>query len=225
MMNIFHSLAAEIQKLRDSPHVEVLAEKSKLTDQQDLSDTRSAFELLIKVTLPTAVAETAWIDDDLHVYWKTSNHGKDQQTFGEFHLRSALMFTPRNGLNEVFLAKTYDGIDLRAMRVFDYYPYNGGPIHALLRVKDKQLEDGVYIFNERDVFRTSLLYQQYIGVLRVTRGFLYWQYLFCENPKLEEYEVAAIERGLSFVEREFPDDDYSDLRRRQRSLIKDKLSD
>lgn len=218
-MNSFSSIATEIGRLRDSPNVEVLFGKSRLSEKQTVEILRPSLERAVKVKVSSAVAESLWIDDDLHVYWKSRNHRVDEQVFGEFFLRSALLFAKRSGLSEVFLARKYDGIDLGEMRLFDQYAYNGGPIHALLRVNQGRLEDQVYIFDERDVFRTDLTYEQYLQVLRVTRGFLFWQYLYCQNAKIASYNISNIEQGLNFIEREFPGDDYTDLRRRLSAIL------
>lgn len=120
----------------------------------------------------------------------------------------------------MFKTRRYDGIDLNETRVFDYYAYNGGPISVLLPVRNGRLEDGVLIFNERNLFRTSLTYETYLKALTLTRGLLFWQYLLCIDAKVERYEVGALERGLKFLEQIFPNDEYADLRSRLGRLKK-----
>ena len=120
---------------------------------------RTDLEKILGLQLPQAIIDSVKIDDDLHVYWKSAIAGKDGPVFGEFFLPSVLLFAHANQLNEIFLSRRYSAIDdMRDMRVFDYYAYNGGPIYALLRVTEGWLKDGVYIFNERDVFTTTLDY-------------------------------------------------------------------
>jgi len=215
-MSIFESLAAEVDNLRRSPHIEVLFHKNRLSDATDL---RSDLEAILSLELPPPVLDSVEIDDDLHVYWKSTLHTEDAAVFGEFFLRSVLLFAPRSQLNEIFQSRRYAAIgDMKKMRVFDYYAHNGGPIYALMQVVGRKIDDRVYIFNERDVFTTTLNYESYLQVLLRTRGFLFWQYLYCENPQLHDYEVSAIGRGLDFVEQEFPGDDYGELRRRLQAL-------
>jgi hypothetical protein len=165
-----------------------------------------------------SIAQSVEIDDQLNVYWRQrAESSADDPTLGEFFLRSVLVFSGKNDLNAVF-RKEYDGVDLKDTRVFDYYPYNGGPIYALLPAVGERIEDRVLIFNERQVSPTALDYMAYMKELRLTRGFLYWQYLFSDRLDVEEYELRAIQRGLAFVEREFPHDDYVDLRARLKHL-------
>jgi len=38
----------------------------------------------------------------------------------------------------------------------------------------------VFIFNEREVFRTVLTYTEYLRALRLTRGFLYYSAKSCD---------------------------------------------
>jgi hypothetical protein len=87
----------------------------------------------------------------------------------EFFLRSVLVFAAANNLNDVYLSRSYEAIDLRATRVFDYYPFQGGPIYSLLPIVEKRIEDRVYIFNEKGVYRTSLDYSSYLEAVRLTR--------------------------------------------------------
>ena len=212
-MTIFDSIAAVIDGLKRSSHVEVLFNKNKLTPDDQLIYQQTVLEAIIDLKVPLSIAESLKIDGDLHVYWKSKVHQEDKGVFGEFFLQSVIVFGASNQLNEVFLSRRYKTIaDMREMRVFDYYAYNGGPIYSLLRVIDDRLDEHVYVFNERDVFTTTLDYAEYLKRVRLTRGFQFWQYLFCESPDIKDYELAAIKRGLDFLESEFPNDDYSDLK-------------
>jgi hypothetical protein len=53
--------------------------------------------------------------------------------------------------------------------------------------------------------------------LLLTRGIYYWQYLFTDVPP-EHYNFETIgldlEKSIDFLEENFPDDDYSELRTR-----------
>lgn len=220
-MTIFDNIAAEIDGLKRSPHIEVLFHKNKLTPDDQLIYLRTILEPVIGLHVPSSIAESLKIDDDLHVYWKSKVDPENNAVFGEFLLQSVLLFGVSNQLNEVFLSRHYKAVpDMREMRVFDYYAYNGGPIYSLLRVADGRLDEQVYVFNERDVFTTTLDYAEYLKRVRVTRGSQFWQYLFCENPDVRDYELAAIKRGLVFVESEFPEDDHSELKSKLEALEK-----
>jgi hypothetical protein len=216
-MSILDSLAGEIKRLQRSKHIEVRFEKCGLIRPSE--EMREDVETIVGLKLPPSVVNSLQIEDDLYVYWKSAAHSEDSSVFGEFFLLSVLLFANENNLNEQYQSRSYKAIeDMRRMRVFDYYAYNGGPIYSLLQVTGEKLEDRVFVFNERDVFTTTLDYGSYLSALLQTRGFLYWQYLFCENPQLEPYEVEAVERGLVFVEQEFPEDDYRGLHERLAAL-------
>jgi len=220
-MTIFDSIATEIDNLKRSPHVEVLFHKNKLTPDDRLIHLRTDLESIIGLKLPPSIADSVKIDDDMHVYWKSKVRPEGSGVFGEFFLQSVTLFADNNQLNEVFLSRRYKAIDdMRAMRVFDYYAYNGGPIYSLLRLVDGRLDEQVYVFNERDVFTTTLDYAEYLKRVRLTRGFQFWQYLFCESPDIEDYDLAGIKRGMAFIESEFPKEEYSELRSKLEALEK-----
>ncbi len=139
--------------------------------------------------------------------------------FGEFTLQSVLEFGGKNILHPVFLESQYAGVDLRTTRVFDYYLYNGGPIFALLPVVEDRLLDSVLIFDKERLFKTTLVFADYLQVLRQTKGFLLWQYLYCEGIHPAPYEIDTMERGLQFVDRAFPDGEYVDLKARLKAFM------
>ena len=213
-MTIFEQLAADITQLLTSSRVSVTFSKNTLTPESRLHDLKNVLTSVFALRCPASVAESIRIDDEIYVYWKGRADGGDVPVFGEFFLRSVLVFALVNDLSETFTAKPYNAVDLRQTRVFDYYAHHGGPIHALLKVTARTVSDGVLVFNERDVFPTTLDYDGYLAALHRTKGFVFWQYLYCEQVRPETYELDAIRRGLEFVEREFPSEDYSDLWRR-----------
>jgi hypothetical protein len=217
-MSIYTDIAGQIQRLKTSPAIEVKYHKDTLTPPSQIETVRGTLGSVFDLQCPPSVANSVEIDDELYVYWKSREQSAEDAVFGEFFLRSVLVFGLTNDLSPTFLSQPYGDIDLRNTRVFDYYAYNGGPIHALLPASGQRIEDGVLIFNEKQVWRTSLDYATYLDVLRRTRGFLFWQYLFCDRIRVEQHEMVALKRGFAFVEREFPGDDYSDLRERLRHL-------
>lgn len=221
-MNPFEQLAGEVDRLRKSqPRIEVLFSRNSLVPQSRINDLRTDLETILGLKIPAAIIESVHVDDNLYAYWKSADRSEEETVFGDFFVRSVLLFAPENDLNEVFQPRSYDIVgNLRETRVFDYYAYNGGPIYSLLRVIDGTIDERVYIFNEREVFATALDYANYLAALRLTRGFLFWQYLFCEKLRPEEYEIRAIRRGLSFVEEGFPEDSYRDLWERLNALEK-----
>jgi hypothetical protein len=211
-MSIFNDISSQIGQLLALPEFKVKFHKLSLVPQSEIDDVREVLNSVLKIRCPPAIASSVEIDDQLNVYWNAEGGAGGDMVFGEFFLRSVLLFGKRNELNSTFLSKEYNGVDLRKTRVFDYYAYNGGPIYALFPVVENVIEDRVLIFNEKQVSRTSLDYMRYLQLVRRTRGFMFWQYLFCERIDLEEYELAAIQRGLAFIERKFPTESYSDLK-------------
>jgi hypothetical protein len=213
-MNNLFSLPKTISLLQANTHIEVLYSKSVVTpfDQKKAEERKTVFKEQYGLECPPGLEDALFISDELFVYWKNKEKEESKILAGEFHLRSPFLFASESELNDVFKHKKYDSIDLEETRVFDYYPYNGGPIHALLKVEGGTLRDEVLIFNEEDVFRTSLTYQTYLAALHVTKGVIYWQYLYCQRIKAKDYEKKQLKRGLDFIEAQFSAEDYAELR-------------
>jgi hypothetical protein len=219
-MSVLDDLAAEVHALGGSELVEVLYRNDRLVDESQVVHLREMLTAIFKLEAAAQVEELLRIDDSLHVYWKRKGASEDNAVFGEFHLRTPILFGPKNDLNETYKSKKYDGVNLHDTRVFDYYAYNGGPIYSLLPVHNGRIDDTVLVFNEKAVFSTTLTCSAYLEQLRRTRGVLFWQYLFCKDAKVESYELDALKRGLEFIARVFPKDDFSDLQRGLQALTK-----
>jgi hypothetical protein len=219
-MTIISEIADAIVRLRASASINVTHSQAELVPDWIArpAEQGQMINETCGIQCPPTVLASLQIDDDLSCHWKSKNRTPDETVAGEIFLRSVLLFGGTNELSETYLSQDHELIDLRSTRVFDYCPYQGGPIYALLPVTERQLQDHVFIFNQRKVFRSTLDYTEYLRAVRLTRGFLYWQYLYCEALRPEEYERVAIERGLAFIEAEFPADDYADLRRRLQQL-------
>lgn len=214
-MSVFVEIAAEIERLRGSASFEVEFWARDLLPPGQMTAAKTAAALqFLPFECPPTVARSVEIAKELAAYWKPrTSQGKHAVT-GEFFLRPVLTFGLDNEIASVFKTREYDGIDLETTRVFDYYHRNGGPIYALLQVVGSALDDKVLVFDEDNVYRTSLRYDTYLQKVRLTRGLLFWQYLFCERVTVDPGRVQRLRRGLSFLEAEFPGDDYSDLWKR-----------
>ena len=103
---------------------------------------------------------------------------------------------------------------MRETRSIDYAAYSGRGIHALLRVQDDHLLDDVLLFDGRHVYPMGLAYLAYVEMVRLTRGIAYWQFLFCQGADVGAPRKETIRQGLELLETTFPDEDYSDLKRR-----------
>lgn len=219
-MTIFDELSGQIRALQRSPAIEVRFHNSTLADEAKAARVRRTLASIFDLEVAPSVAESVRIADNLYVYWKQKDAPDDDAVFGEFYLSTVLLFGPENELNAAFKSKTFDGMDLNDTRVFDHYKYNGGPIYALVPVRNGRIEEDVLIFNEKRLLKTALTYPTYLEALRLTRGVRFWQYLFCENPRVEPYEIDALAGGLAFIAQVFPGDDYRDLRLRLERLRK-----
>jgi hypothetical protein len=210
-MSILSSIAAEIGRLRRSPSIDVEFWQDALLPETKKTDavTRQVLRFLT-FECPPSVAQSAAIENELSAYWRSKTTVQNAVVTGEFFLRSVLRFGLDNDLNPVF-HREYDGVDLRMTRVFDRYAQHGGPIHALMAVVGKALDDRVLIFDEEHVYRTTLRYEGYLEQVLLTKGFYYWQYLFCEGIKLEKSRAEHIRRGLTFIQGEFSGEDHSAL--------------
>jgi hypothetical protein len=215
-MSILDDLISVVREIEGTTGIEVIRAtyppemRSQVTREQLL-------EILTDddLSYPACVPELLGVGDSLGIYWKVPGEGDGNDLYGEFYLRTPLFFARSNLLPEILQVQEHSGIDLREVRELDTYAFNAGPIHALMRVVGQKLEDHIYVFNERDVFNSDLDCTTYLKTIVRTRGILYWQYLYCKDKKLQPFEVAALERGLNFLESTF-EEDCTDLRQRLR---------
>jgi hypothetical protein len=208
----FKETISDLQTLASHPELEISYGDLETPHGTNLD--HKAVSKQIGIDCSAAVAETTSIESEFSAYWKGKPTDTAPVVLGEFNLRSVLKFGRENELNEVYFEYEYDVWDLRETRVFDYYAYNGGPIYALLPVNEHRLEDNVLVFDERNLYKTDLDFSSYLAALAGSKGFLYWQYLFCENVACEPYHIEPIEQGLAFIEATFPRSDLSDLKNR-----------
>jgi hypothetical protein len=213
-MTILNEIAAQVARVRKSSAVEVMQSDDRLVDQSQL-------EILKEVVADDPIAYSACVLDllqigeELRLYWRSKAEEEDDVVYGEFLLQTPLTFGAKCSLPPIFKEMAFGSLQLKDTRLFDWYGQNGGPIHALLRVIDGRLDDNVLIFNERDLFQSGLTCDTYLKEVARTKGVFYWQYLYCKDKKLQPFEVAALERGLNFLESTFKED-CADLRQRLR---------
>lgn len=212
-MSIIDRLAEEITQLRGMPEFDILHSNNDLVPQASLRSgvMRRIFDDIVKVSASGAILESLAIDDKMFIHWRKREPSGDGEIAGEFNLQSALLFAAKIDIGEPFMSENDYGMDLNTLRVIDYSAFEGGPIYALLPVADLNLGDDVIVFNKEKMLRTSLTYASYLETLLLTRGFLYWQYLFCEEVTMQPYENDAIVRAIAFLKKSFPSDDFSSL--------------
>jgi hypothetical protein len=211
--SVIEKVAEEIGRLEKCAAVELVFSKRALASpKEQIGENDEVIKRMYGLDCASSVLQSLTIDDELSAYWKSKGRPASETVVGEFFLRSVLLFAASSGLPETYLNRDYDFVKLAETRVFDYSPYQGGPIYSLLPVINNRIDDRVYIFNEKKVYKTSLNYLSYVGALRRTRGFLLWQYLFCVGIELDEFELLEMRKGLDFVAGMFDEDDYTDLR-------------
>ncbi len=211
-MSTLTEIAEQIARLQSSGAVEVIKSDDRLEPEEKLGALK---ELVAedRIKYPECVLELTRIGEALRAYWRSVEAIEGEQVLGEFLLQTPLRFGPDSTLPDTFQDMKFGALQLRDTRVLDWYGYNGGPVHALLRVIDQRLDDKVWIFDERNLFESELVCSDYLRELARTKGVFYWQYLYCKDRRLQPFEVAALERGLSFLESAFQEN-CDDLRKR-----------
>jgi hypothetical protein len=78
----------------------------------------------------------------------------------------------------------------------------------------KRLKVGVFM--DESYYQTDLSLERYIYYLRLTKGFLYWQFLFCKDvPEIlkKDFRENYYRRMISDLPLLFKDHDYSELKK------------
>lgn len=158
------------------------------------------------LNFPGSIQQLIDIDQTLGVLWQYGEYKLGNLLNGEFMLKKPSLFLLENELPQTYQELKDTGVDLRFVRLFDCYAYNGGPVYALLPAKDNTIEDRILIFDERKVYETDLTIDIYLDMMPLTYGLFYWQYLFCIGRQIDEYEISHLQRGLAFIEQEFKTD-------------------
>ncbi|MGY4404085.1 hypothetical protein [Bradyrhizobium sp. USDA 3315] len=213
-MTVLREIAAQITRVRKDSAVEVVQSDDRLVEEGQLETLK---EMIAgdRIVYSACVLGLLQIGGELRLYWH-SKADADNVVYGEFFLQTPLLFGPKNTLPPIFQDMTFGSLQLKNTRLLDWYALNGGPIHALLRVIDGRLDDNVLIFNEKELFQSELTCDTYLKEVARTKGVFYWQYLYCKDKSLQPFEVAALERGLDFLESAF-EEDCTDLRQRLRN--------
>jgi|GEM_PF-7017106 len=101
-------------------------------------------------------------------------------------------------------------------KYFDKDMNDGEDFGATLIVPEqlKKLNTGILLDGKH--YRTSLSYSEYLDQLVITKGFLYWQFLFCTDPLADDlradFRQNYFSRMLEDLPDLFPDHDYRRLK-------------
>jgi hypothetical protein len=103
--------------------------------------------------------------------------------------------------------------DIGHLKYFEKDLTNGESFGATISVyKTKSLELGV--FTGKAYYKMQLTFEEYIKYLSLTKGFIYWQFLFCENlPEDVRKDIRQnyATRMIKDLPRLFPRENFTDV--------------
>lgn len=207
MIEILADLARSIDELRASPHVRIAH------DEADLSAGPEPGEFGPEVTFPEdfgyacppTMVPGLYLPDEVSVDWRHAD-----RIAGDWSLSNHL-FTRRRLLDDSVLDQTLGGIRLGDTRVVDAALRQGEPIYTLVHAPDGRLSDRLYVYDTRELFPMEIAYDAYLRALSVTKGILYWQFLYCRGLRLRGFERDVLGGEIEFLRAEFPTRSYDEV--------------
>jgi hypothetical protein len=207
MREILDGLAEVIRELSADSRLALNSNDEGLDDEgrADAGDLPEMFEQLYGYPCPETLKAGLYLPDTLSADWKL-----DDIVSGEFSL-SNIFLTIHRTLDESLHQWTLKDISLSETRFVDAVVLHGGPIYALIVLTGEGISEQLYLFDTREMFELELSYEEYLRTLILTKGIIYWQYLFCRERRLAAFEKSVLDKEITFLQTTFPNRDYQQL--------------
>jgi hypothetical protein len=183
-----------------------------------LGDASAALEMIGKaedVELPTQLKENFHRRSGAALAWRAA--APDEAVAGEFrlvHFGEALLAGESTWLTDMASSEEERSL-FTQLRIFDNQPSGGTGTAAALRLGGPGEPPEIwYVDMTQGAMRLDLHYGAYLDTLLRVRGLYYWQYLFADLDGAEvamSVAVPGVRRGLDFLARAFPEEDFDDL--------------
>ncbi len=220
-MRIVNLIASAIDDLRLSPVVEITRLDMRLPDDEEpsIDYLKSLFERSFGVDLPEGLEDALVLPPVCAVAWQYKSNGGFTEG-GEFRL-----------------VALYDAFDSRRLKIeqealpagiqgpipdavyFDSQPEIGS--YALLLPNKAREFPSVCFCDEGRIFPMVVGVRRYIELMSMTKGFYYWQYLFCDldwHAYELGYRRSCVRKMPRVLARLFPENDLTVLERRLKQL-------
>jgi hypothetical protein len=207
------------RELRASGDVEITRLELKFSDEAEPSPEylSSLFTKSFGFDLPLGLEELLTFPPECAAAWRYKS--KDEFVEGgEFRLVNLFdaFDSSRVKIDPDAIPTSVRGKPHEAV-YFDSQPEIGNRIHTLLLEDRKGLFPSVYLQDNDRVLPMVVDVAQYVRLLAVSKGFYYWQYLFCDID-LRTYELgyqrSCIRNMMIVLRRLFPDSDLGLLEKR-----------
>lgn len=207
MNDVLERLERSVEALRASPRAHVVHSDARfdLSPEPGPDGPEILFEERFGFPPPKSLHAGLYLPDEIAVDWR-----HDDRVAGEFAPASPYVAMYRR-LDPSVQNWTLDGIRLSEMRILDAVVLQSSPKYTLMRVQDGRVAELLYLFDTRELFELELTYEEYLRRLSVTKGIIYWQYLYARGLKLRGLERATLEREIDFLRSAFPDGSYDEL--------------
>jgi len=217
------SILASVHELRSSDQVQVTHLETEFSSEEEpaIAYLEELFRRSFHYRLPSDVAEILTFPPECAVAWSYRSRGKVVEG-GEFRLINLFdaFQSHRLKLNPDDIPPTLHGSPREAI-YFDFQPEIGNSIYALLIPQQNEEFPRVHLHDRGRILPMMVDVRRYIELLAVTKGFYYWQYLFCEID-LQAYEFgfqrASIRKMVKILSSLFPQSDLSALQKRMAEI-------
>lgn len=166
------------------------------------------FEKFYEAPCPESFRNALILPDRVDLRWRR------ESVAGEIKIGNPLAVRKRK-LDESVLDWTLGGTTLRDTRILDDVVDYAGPLSVLFRIGAQVVEPTLYLFDSRELRKLELTYDAYLDWAAVSRGIVFWQYLFCDDTNTPDV-AKALEAGLALLALAAPDERLEDLGERLR---------
>ncbi|MCQ4212457.1 hypothetical protein [Streptomyces longispororuber] len=199
---------AMLDELSGSAEVQVFHEERRPVSEIT-GDAATAFEMIadeLGIHLDASLRRTYMRFDGLSSYWAIERPGV--YLTGEFSIDHIATVMFDDGADELITDETPEEERqiYSELRVCDRHPRGGGGSLAGLRINPGVAKPEVWYYHgTHGVSKLDIGYDEYLDALLVTKGTYGWQYLFVEDPPVQEVEYQSALDDMRDMLQVFPE--------------------
>lgn len=181
--------------------------ESDATDPDESVQRMAAmFERRFKLPCPPSFHEGLLLPDRVEIRWQAG------EIAGEIMIRNPLMSLKRT-LDPSVMDWTLEGVPLAETRILDQVTDNAGPFWIVFRITKTEVDPTLYLFDQRDLWTLRIDFNAYLEMAALTRGIVFWQFLFCDDAMPPDV-TKALQEGLQHLRKRAADPGLDELDRR-----------
>ncbi len=220
MPNYRESFTALLIEIKSNNKIEVVS----ATKDIPITDEKSAFQALKLLEKSVKKPISKYFLDFFDISRNTSIHwiAKDSSVAGEFSLSGIRHMFSETDLSIEEMDEN-DRNFLKHVGIVDGFPSSGMNKSTIINLNESEFPPRLYFYDRGEYFMMTVDYAEYIDTLLLTKGMTDWQYLFCKldsNYEPMGMDYRGLIKSINALEKLFPDDDYTELYKRQKYLGK-----